>query len=263
MSKLPQLYTAQSGIKVINARELHAYVVQEAKGGQKGEDFSNWIKRMLNYGFEKDKDYIIKEYNYKGDEIFSESDNQHVSKREFGLTLDCAKEIAMIQNNDKGREARKYFIECEKKIKSPSMMSKLELARWIVAAEEENERLKQINNENNSVIQELSPKAEYADEVLRSESSILTNVIAKELGMSAVTLNRKLHELGIIYRSGNTWVLYYQFQDQDLAKTKTHTFVDQLGQIQTNIQLVWTEKGRMFIHDLVNKNRKRNIPKQA
>ena len=106
---------------LVNARELHQKIVVEAKGGQKGEVFANWIKRMLDYDFKLKEDYLTIGYNYKGEIVeengvakFSKSDNQRVSKRDYFLTLDCAKQIAMIQNNDKGREIRKYFIEAEK-----------------------------------------------------------------------------------------------------------------------------------------------------
>ncbi|MEM1136225.1 MAG: antA/AntB antirepressor family protein, partial [Bacteroidota bacterium] len=106
---------------LVNARELHQFLVVEARGGQKGEQFNHWIKRMLEYDFQIKIDYTTIGYNYKGEIIeedgaanFSQSGNQRVSKRDYFLTLDCAKQIAMIQNNDKGREARKYFIEAEK-----------------------------------------------------------------------------------------------------------------------------------------------------
>jgi|GEM_PF-746944 len=106
---------------LVNARELHTKIVVEAKGGQRGEMFANWIKRMLGYDFKLKEDYLTIGYDYKGEIVeengiakFSKSDNQRVSKRDYYLTLDCAKQIAMIQNNDKGREIRKYFIEAEK-----------------------------------------------------------------------------------------------------------------------------------------------------
>lgn len=106
---------------MVDARELHQKIVMEARGGQKGEQFNHWIQRMLKYDFKLIEDYVTIGYNYKGDIIeengaakFSQSENQRVSKRDYYLTLDCAKQIAMIQNNDKGREIRKYFIQAEK-----------------------------------------------------------------------------------------------------------------------------------------------------
>ena len=119
---------------LVNARELHHYVVVQARGGQRrGEDFSNWIKRMLDYQFTINVDYSTIGFNYKGEVIeengvakFSESDNQRVSKRDYYLTLECAKQIAMLQNNDKGREVREYFIECEKALKELNQNKRLE-----------------------------------------------------------------------------------------------------------------------------------------
>ena len=97
-----------NGRKLVNARELHEFLIKDAKGGQIGRDFSNWIKDAIEkYSFVKDEDYIVLEYNYKGELIVKngESDNQYVNKRDYGLTVDMAKELSMVQNNDKGREA--------------------------------------------------------------------------------------------------------------------------------------------------------------
>ena len=128
--------------QVISARELHEFIVKKAKGGQVGEMFAHWIQRMLDYGFKENIDYTILEYNYKGDTIFSKSDIQYVSKRDYILTMNCAKEIAMVQNNDKGQQARRYFIKMEKKAKtSLDSISRKELGKMIYESEEEKEKL--------------------------------------------------------------------------------------------------------------------------
>jgi len=116
MNNLINITTNEQGYKVVSARELHEFLIKEAKGGQIGEDFSNWIKRLIyDFGFLEGSDYKIIEYDYRGN-IISESDNQRVSKRDYAITLDMAKEIAMLQRNDKGRQARQYFIESEKEL---------------------------------------------------------------------------------------------------------------------------------------------------
>lgn len=89
--------TEHKGEKVVSARELHQFL--EVK-----TEFKDWILRMLDYGFEQDKDFSS---------FLSESTGGRPSK-EFALTIDTAKEIAMIQRNEKGKEARRYFIEVEK-----------------------------------------------------------------------------------------------------------------------------------------------------
>lgn len=101
------------------------------------------------------------------------------------------------------------------------------------------------------VIKQAAPKVEYYDEVLQSESLIATNVIAKELGMSAITLNKILQQKKIIYNSAGTWVLYAKYQNKGYTGTKTHDYKDSLGNERTSIQTYWTEKGRKFIHEVI------------
>ena len=100
------------------------------------------------------------------------------------------------------------------------------------------------------IIKEITPKVAYYQEVLQSESLIATNVIAKDLGMSAITLNQVLHNRGIIYKSGGVWVLYDKYQNKGYTKTKTTTFTDKLNETKTVIHTYWTEKGREFINSL-------------
>lgn len=100
-----------------------------------------------------------------------------------------------------------------------------------------------------------APKAKYYDEVLDSKSTYVANQIAKELGTIAVTLNRKLKEMGVQYKQNGTWLLYRKYQDKGLTDTKTYQFTDRSGQTQTAMQTVWTEKGRLFIHELFLKQR--------
>jgi len=102
-----------------------------------------------------------------------------------------------------------------------------------------------------TVIRQSAPKVEYYEEVLTSNSSHLTNTIAKELGMSATTLNKRLDIAGIQYKQAGSWVLRAKYQGRGLTKTKTYTFNDNHGKTQTSIQTVWTEKGREFIHKVI------------
>lgn len=99
------------------------------------------------------------------------------------------------------------------------------------------------------VIEQNAPKVEYFEEVLQSESTYTTTQVAKELGMGAPTLNRKLNERRVQYKQNGTWVLYEKYQNKGYTKTKTHTYNDN-GVQKTAMQTVWTEKGRLFIHSL-------------
>ncbi|EEY6553292.1 phage antirepressor Ant [Escherichia coli] len=91
---------------LVNARDLHEFL-------EVRRDFSTWIKnRITEYGFAVDVDYILVHQNggIKG----RGGDRR---SKEYHLTLDTAKELAMVERNEKGRQIRRYFIECEKKLR--------------------------------------------------------------------------------------------------------------------------------------------------
>jgi len=113
----------------------------------------------------------------------------------------------------------------------------------------EKEHLKYQNELQEAEIMKAVPKVQYFEQVLQSNSTYNTNQIAKELGMSAIGLNNELNNLGIQYKQAGTWLLYAKYQDKGYTKTKTHSFTDNHGNQQTSMSTVWTEKGRLFIHD--------------
>jgi prophage antirepressor-like protein len=124
-------------------------------------------------------------------------------------------------------------------------------------------QLLQMVDERNEIIdlqgQQLmkqAPAIEYYTKVLNAEDTVSTNIIAKELGMSAITLNKLLHEeYGIIYKQGDVWLPYARYQAMDLHRTKTYTYVASDGSIKTRISMVWTQKGRALIHELLKERK--------
>ena len=120
-----------------------------------------------------------------------------------------------------------------------------ELAYMIIRLEDEKEQLQ-------LELKEAAPKVEYTEKVLTSKSGVITTIIAKELGMTANLLNKRLHQLGIQYKRGKTWVLSAKYQDQGYTKTVTSPYTDNNGQLFTSQLTVWTETGRHFIHSLFN-----------
>lgn len=111
---------------------------------------------------------------------------------------------------------------------------------------------KQARIEAQKQIELQAPKVEYYDDVLNSQSTYTTTQIAKELGIGAPTLNQKLHKLGVQYKQNGSWLVYYKYQNQGFTKSKTLKF-QQNGRIITKMSFEWTEKGREFIHKLLNK----------
>ena len=158
----------------------------------------------------------------------------------------------MLQRTEKGKQARRYFIECEKLAQNPvSNLSKIDLAQMVIESEREKERLQIQNQLQSEELQKQAPKVAYYEEVLQSQSTYNTNQIAKELGTSAITLNKKLRDLGVQYKQGGTWLLYHKYQNKGYTKTQTYPFVDSNGNTQTSMQTVWTEEGRLFIHKIL------------
>lgn len=151
------------------------------------------------------------------------------------------------------------FLTAEKTqelIANPDLI--IEMAQNLKAEREKRkqaELLAQRNEETirlqDQVILEVQPKVRYYQEVLAAEDGILTNVIAKELGLSAPTLNRKLRDMKVIYHQGGTWVLYQKYQGMGLTKSRTYTYTGSDGSTKTNIQTLWIQKGRELIHQLM------------
>ena len=100
-------------------------------------------------------------------------------------------------------------------------------------------------------IARLKPKADYADQVLDSVSCLTTTQVAKGMGMTAMELNRILCQKGIQYGQSGQYLLYAPYARQGLAQNRTRTFQDLFGTVHTTSQLVWTEKGKEFIHKLL------------
>ena len=104
-------------------------------------------------------------------------------------------------------------------------------------------------------IARLQPKADYADEVLDSVSCLTTTQIAKELNMTGRELNHLLRTLGVQYRQSGQYLLYADYARLGYAQSRTLRIRFRNGRVKTHHYLVWTERGRYFIHRLVEKLR--------
>ena len=98
---------------------------------------------------------------------------------------------------------------------------------------------------------EMKPKASYYDIVLSCKEAVAITVIAKDYGWSARKMNKKLHELGVQFKQGNIWLLYQEYAEEGYTCTKTYPFNKGNGEIGTKIHTYWTQKGRLFIYNLL------------
>lgn len=118
------------------------------------------------------------------------------------------------------------------------------------------ERAKRVELESTCAVQiqqiaELQPKASYYDLILNCKDLMSVTKIAKDYGKSAIWLNDKLHELGVQFKQGDIWLLYQKYANKGYTSTKTHEFLGTDGANHARVSTYWTQKGRLFIYDLL------------
>jgi len=119
---------------------------------------------------------------------------------------------------------------------------------------EEKEKLKETVAVQNQQITEMTPKAGYYDVVLNCKDVISTTEIAKDYGWSAKKMNAYLHEKKIQFKQGKIWLLYQKYSEQGLTSTKTSVYNGSDGLSHSSIHTYWTQKGRLFIYELLKKD---------
>ncbi len=119
------------------------------------------------------------------------------------------------------------------------------------------ERMQRLALEAENAIQkqqliEMQPKASYYDVVLNSPDLVSITEISKDYGWSAQRMNDYLHTKGVQFKQGGRiWILYQKHAEKGYTSTKTHTYPATDGTIHTKVHTYWTQKGRLFIYDLL------------
>jgi len=164
----------ENGEIAVSGRQLH-YALGI------GTQYDKWIKRMIEYGFEGNVDYIIQSVK-----VQSQKRLRTYEQVDHIMTLDMSKELAMIQRTEIGKKIRRYFIQVEKAYKNGTTFknpiedySRKDLLRLALDIEEENERLTQENEQHLRLIKSQKPKVLFADTLAGSNNSILVQELAK------------------------------------------------------------------------------------
>jgi len=154
-------------VNAVNARDLHQFLKSK-------QAFANWIKsRIEKYGFENDSDYTLNKFITR---VNGNNGGGCITKIDYYISLDMAKELAMVENNDKGRLARKYFIECERKLKTNNTQIPNFANPAIAARAWADEVEKRLNVEKELKI--ATPKIEFAETIEKASNGILVRELA-------------------------------------------------------------------------------------
>ncbi len=119
---------------------------------------------------------------------------------------------------------------------------------------ETNEQLKIKNEKQEQLIGELKPKADYTDRILQSKGTTKVSVIANDYGYTANQFNKLLHKLGIQYRQGKDWLLYKEYKSKGYTHSKTFDFKRKDGTPDSETNMEWTQKGRLFLYEKLKKH---------
>ena len=222
--------------QVISGRMLHEFL-------QIGTEYAKWFERMCEYGFSEGTDFNsvkIDEVRQEGNRLVKRQLVNHI------LKLNMAKELCMLARNERGKEARKYFIKCEEAWNSPDMIMSRALQIMQNKLSDTTRQLQMANQ----FIEEAKPKLTYYDTILNSKGTMSATQIGADYGLSAIKLNQILRDWRLIRKVGGQYVLYAEFQNQGLTESKTHE-VQQQGAVRAYVQTRWTQKGRLKIHEIL------------
>ena len=232
MNELINIKTNETGEPSVSGRELHEFLGVKTL-------YKDWFPRMIEYGFTEGKDFNP----LKNEQVRFEGNREVVRElTDHLLTIDMAKEIAMIQRTDRGKQARQYFIQVEKDYNSPEKI----MARALRIAEKELSTLK-------LDVERMKPKEIFADSVASSHTSILIGELAKILKANGHETGQKrlfetLRQDGfLIKRKGSDFNMPTQkSMELGLMEIKETTINNADGSIRLNKTTKVTGKGQIY-----------------
>jgi len=236
---ISNMRVSQTNVPAVNARDLHAFL--EVKS-----NFRDWIKnRIDDFDFVENQDFILVAEN-----LATNGRGGDRRSKDYYLTLDMAKELSMVERNAKGKQARQYFIECERRVKQQVPSANAILAQFNVPATlPEALRLAADLADKNIVLEykvaEQQPKVEALERIASSDGSLCMRDSAKVLQIRPIDLKNWLMLNRWIYgRPGHSgWLAYQDRIQQGVLCHKVHTKVEADGNERTFEQVRITSKG--------------------
>ena len=222
-----------NAVETVSARTLHAFL------GSKRQ-FTDWIKKRIgDYDFVENQDFVC--VSQKNETQRADGQIGVSVSNEYFVSVGMAKELAMVENNDKGSQARKYFIECEKRLKGS--MTRLSYAQALRAYADEVEAREKLEQQ----LALAEPKVEYFDALVNRNLLLNFTTVAKELGVKRKVLIGYLLENNYIYRDANNNLLPYSQHTPHLFEVKEYTKNNYAG-----VQTLVTPRGRETLRLLLS-----------
>lgn len=230
MNALLEIKVDENQEQAVSGRELHMFLGIETP-------YMKWFERMLQYGFDENRDFWTK---------MSESTGGRPSTDHL-MKIDMAKELCMLARNERGKQARQYFLEVEREWNSPEKV----MARALNIANNTINNLKLENSMQKQMIAEFQPVKEYVDTILSSTDTVTVTQIAADYGLSAKALNKILFEEGLIHNVNKQWILYKKHMNKGYTKSETIDVKRADGSMKVVMNTKWTQKGRLKIHEIL------------
>ena len=230
--------TEQDGKQAVSARELYAFLEIQTP-------FTMWAERMFEYGFTENVDYVSLSQK-------SEKPQGGRPQIDYALSISCAKEISMLQRNDKGKQARQYFIEAENKYrelqKSGGFQVPTSFREALLLAAEQQEKIEAQQKQ----LSEQAPKVLFANAVETSQKSCLVGELAKILRQNGVDIGEKrlftwMRENGYLCSYGERYNHPTQkSMDLELFEIKKTTITKPSGEILVSVTSKVSGKGQVY-----------------
>lgn len=230
-----ELIKVNTDTQTVSARELHEKL-------NIGTKFATWFPRMTEYGFSEGTDFTtcypnLGSENHGGQNMV-----------DYNISIDMAKQICMIQRTPEGKQCRQYLIDLEKAWNTPEQV----MARALRIAERTIEGLKDTCKHLGTQVQEMQPKALFADAVSASKTSILIGDLAKLICQNGFEIGQKrlfqwLRDNGYLVKNGASKNMPMQrYVEQGLFEIKESNVVNPDGSVRITKTTKVTGKGQVY-----------------
>lgn len=223
-----------------------------------GKRHANLIRDIENYIEVMGKNSKLSSSNFFIERTYKQAGNGKEVKR-YDITKKGCEMVANKLTGEKGilftAEYVERFNQMEKGQRDSYMIEDpIERARaWIRERQQYNDAITEVEK-SKQIIGELKPKADYTDHILQNKGLVTITQIAKDYGMSGKAMNKKLHEMGVIYNLGGQWLLYSRYQAKGYTHSETVDITHSDGRADVVMNTKWTQKGRLFLYQHLKKH---------